>query len=69
LIELQKVKCVSCGKLLLEAIGEVKKICPKCKAVTHVVVTSKGIINLSQKEKFGLGIPSKDGSMKIFSGD
>jgi len=47
LIELQKVKCVSCGKLLLEAIGEVKKICPKCKAVTHVVVTSKGIINLS----------------------
>jgi len=46
-IEVMPVKCVKCGKLLLEALGEVKKICPKCGATTHVVVTSKGIINLS----------------------
>lgn len=40
------VKCTSCGKVLCEASGEVKKICPKCKAVTHVVVTSIGIFNI-----------------------
>lgn len=44
---LQVIKCLACGKVLCEANGEVKKICPKCKAVTHVVVTSKGVINLS----------------------
>jgi phage FluMu protein Com len=46
-MELQTVKCVHCGKTLLEASGEVKKICPKCGQVTHVVVTSKGIIDLN----------------------
>jgi phage FluMu protein Com len=44
---LEIIKCTTCGKTLCEAAGEVKKICPKCKNTTHVVVTSKGIINLS----------------------
>ena len=44
---LEIIKCTTCGKTLLEASGEVNKICPKCKNVTHVVVTSKGIIDLS----------------------
>lgn len=48
---LQTVKCTSCDKTLLEALGEVKKICPKCGKLTHVVVTSKGIIDLSDKIK------------------
>ena len=45
-LDIQSVHCSNCGKLLLEAFGEVKKICPKCKTENHVVVTSKGIINL-----------------------
>ncbi len=51
---LQTIKCTNpaCnGKILCEANGEVKKICPKCGLTTHVVVTSKGIINLSDKIK------------------
>lgn len=50
-MELQKIKCSNplCGKVLLEASGEVKKICPKCGKVTHVVVTSERIIDLSTK--------------------
>jgi phage FluMu protein Com len=50
-MQLQTIKCTNplCdGKVLLEAIGEVKKICPKCGKVTHVVVTSKGIIDLNK---------------------
>lgn len=43
---LQAIRCSNCSKILLEATGEVKKICPKCKTENHVVVTSKGIINL-----------------------
>jgi phage FluMu protein Com len=35
--------------LLLEASGEVKKICPKCKTENHVVTTSQGIIQLNSK--------------------
>jgi len=46
-MQLQEIRCKNCGKLLLESTGEVKKICPKCKSVTHVIVTSKGIIDLS----------------------
>lgn len=46
---MQIIKCLHCGKVLLEANGEVKKICPKCKETTHVVVTSKGIIDLSNE--------------------
>lgn len=49
---MEVIKCIHCGKTLCEAGGEVRKICPKCKGVTHVAVTSKGIINLSTpKEK------------------
>lgn len=49
-MELQKIRCTTCGKLLLEAMGEVKKICPKCGQCIHVVVTSVGIINLHKKK-------------------
>jgi len=51
---LQVIKCTNpaCdGKILLEAQGEVKKKCPKCKEYTHVVTTSKGIIDLSASSK------------------
>ena len=44
---MQEIRCRTCGKLLLEASGEVKKICPKCKTVNHVVVTSQGVIQLN----------------------
>ena len=44
---MQEIRCQNCNKLLLEATGEVKKICPKCKTVNHVVVTSAGIIKLT----------------------
>jgi phage FluMu protein Com len=43
------IRCKTCGKLLLEASGEVKKICPKCKTENHVVTTSQGIIQLNSK--------------------
>lgn len=43
---MEVIKCIHCGKTLCEAGGEVRKICPKCKGVTHVVVTSKGIYNV-----------------------
>jgi len=46
---MQEIRCLTCGKLLLEASGEVKKICPKCKTVVHVVATTSGIINLDPK--------------------
>lgn len=46
IITMKEVHCTNCGKVLLEANGEVRKKCPKCKEWTHVVVTSKGIINL-----------------------
>lgn len=44
---MEEIKCTKCGKLLCEANGEVRKICPRCKEVVHVVVTNKGIINLN----------------------
>lgn len=52
-MELQKIKCTNplCQKVLCESSGEVKKICPKCGETTHVVITSKGIINLGEKTK------------------
>lgn len=52
--ELHIIKCQNCGKVLCEASGEVKKICPKCKAVTHVVVTSLGIYSIAGID-FGSG--------------
>lgn len=53
---LQTIKCTSCGKVLLEATGEVRKICPKCKTMVHVVTTSIGIFGMSEVEKL---IPSQ----------
>lgn len=46
LMELQKIKCQNCGKVLCEANGEIKKICPKCKKTTHVIVTSFGVYSI-----------------------
>jgi phage FluMu protein Com len=43
----EEVRCPKCNKLLIEASGEVRKICPRCKTIIHIVTTSKGIINLS----------------------
>jgi phage FluMu protein Com len=45
---LQKINCKNCGKLLLEAGGEVKKICPKCKTMNHFIVTSFGVIDADE---------------------
>lgn len=45
---MQIVKCSNCDKTLLEALGEVKKKCPACGKYTHVVVTSKGVIDLNR---------------------
>ena len=48
-MELQKIKCTSCGKTLLEAYSdEIIKHCPRCGADVHVVVASKGVINLNR---------------------
>jgi phage FluMu protein Com len=47
-MELQKINCPSCKKLLCEANGEIKKVCPRCKTVVHVVTTSKGVIELKR---------------------
>jgi phage FluMu protein Com len=43
---MRDIFCSNCNKKLLEATGEIKKICPKCKTITHVVVTSNGVIDL-----------------------
>jgi len=51
---MQEVRCKTpeCrNKVLCEANGEVKKICPKCKQTIHVVVTSVGVIDLKPYEK------------------
>jgi phage FluMu protein Com len=50
-MRLTTVKCTYCGKTLCESAGEVKKKCPACGKYTHVVVTSKGIINLDILEQ------------------
>ena len=49
-MQLQTIKCTNplCGKTLGEASGEYKRLCPKCGLVTHVVVTTKGIIDLGK---------------------
>jgi phage FluMu protein Com len=38
------IKCKYCGKTLLEASGEGKKICKTCKKNNHFVATSIGVI-------------------------
>jgi NADH pyrophosphatase NudC (nudix superfamily) len=52
---LQVIKCSNCGKVLLEANGEVRKICPKCKTVMHCMTTPFGIVVIDEnmpKDKF-----------------
>lgn len=44
--ELQIVTCKSCGKVLCEANGEVKKICPKCKTMNHVITNNSGVFHI-----------------------
>jgi len=52
-MQLQKIKCTNpeCNKTLGEASGEFKRICQRCGWTTHVVVTSDGIIKLSENGK------------------
>lgn len=40
---MQDIRCQKCNKKLLEAEGEGKKICPKCKELTHYVATTEGV--------------------------
>ena len=42
------IKCHNCGKTLLEAAGEGKKICPKCKTLNHYSVTGLGVFYFDQ---------------------
>jgi phage FluMu protein Com len=51
---LQTIRCTTCGKVLCEATGEVKKKCPACGKYTHVCITSKGIIDLTKHDKMKL---------------
>ena len=41
--ELKIIKCQNCGKVLCEANGEVKKVCPKCKTMNHVIINESGM--------------------------
>ncbi len=54
--ELKTIKCQNCGKVLLEASGELKKICPKCKTMNHVIINDLGM--------FYVGIDLASGSDK-----
>jgi phage FluMu protein Com len=48
LSELKKIRCIYCKKVLEEALyGEIRKKCPYCGRYNHLVVTSKGIIDLN----------------------
>jgi phage FluMu protein Com len=48
-MELQKIRCPSCGNLLLKSFyGEIEIPCDRCKKMVHVIVTSKGIIDLTK---------------------
>jgi hypothetical protein len=42
--ELQKIRCQKCNKLLLEAIGEGKKICPKCGTENYYISGNFGVM-------------------------
>jgi len=50
-MQLQTINCTSCGKLLTKAIGEVELPCGRCGAMVHVVVTTKGVIDLNKPVK------------------
>jgi hypothetical protein len=45
--------------MLGETSAEFKRICPKCGLITHVVVTSEGILKLSENGK-GERVKSKN---------
>jgi phage FluMu protein Com len=47
-MQLQTIKCTKCGKALTRAIGEVEMPCKRCGFMVHVIVTSKGIIDLNK---------------------
>ena len=47
-MELQKINCTFCGKLLTTASGEVEMPCRHCGKTVHVVTTKKGIIDLNK---------------------
>lgn len=40
---MQDIRCQNCNKMLLEAEGEGKKKCPRCKEMTHYVATTEGV--------------------------
>ncbi len=44
-----EIRCThpNCNQFIVESGGEVKRECPKCKRKIHVVVTTKGIIDLN----------------------
>jgi len=44
---MQEVRCPYCNTFIIESAGEVRRQCPKCKKKIHLVVTSKGIIDLN----------------------
>jgi phage FluMu protein Com len=52
-MQLQEIRCTNpeCGRMLGETSAEFKRICPKCGLITHVVVTSEGILKLSENGK------------------
>ncbi len=47
---MQDIRCQNCNKKLLEAEGEGKKICPRCKEMTHYVSTTEGVFHFKDGE-------------------
>jgi phage FluMu protein Com len=47
-MQLQEIRCTSCGKVLTKAIGEIEIPCRRCGTMVHVVVTSRGIMDLNK---------------------
>jgi phage FluMu protein Com len=46
-VGLKEVRCPHCNRFVCESSGEVKRdMCEKCGKPIHVVVTTKGIIDL-----------------------
>jgi hypothetical protein len=58
---LQEIRCPHCKEFICLSSGEVKRDkCDRCKKPIHVVVTSKGIIDLSDISVFPIPImPSR----------
>jgi phage FluMu protein Com len=51
-MQLQEIRCTSCGKVLTKAIGEVEIPCRRCGTMVHVIVTTNGIIDLNKPLKY-----------------